>query len=164
MLKVDAMGMPIPETVTVHVFKVYKGGKLLNVSRDDVIQVDIQNPWQPTLISPGNYLLTGFVFNKRATVTMCNWYARWKDLTFVQHWGLKRYYNLNCKCRVSYCSLGEECERISPDCSWEVATYEIGTNKTDCKSRMGICMYMSKYKSCVWYNPKLPCTEPNEMP
>ena len=143
--------MPIPETVTVHVLEVYKGGKILNASRGDIIQIDIG----PTLISPGNYLLTGFVFNKRATVTMCNWYARWEDLTFVQLWGVKRHYILNCKCRVSYCSLGKECTRNSTDCSWEVATYEIGAKKTDCKSRIDICLYMSLHKNCMWLKPKL---------
>lgn len=156
----DSLGIPPTKTVKVYVLRIFKGGKLLNASKGDIIDIDIQNPWQHKLLESGNYLLTGNVYNSRASISMCSWYERWHKITIVQKWGLKKYYGLNCHCRTTYCPPGEYCERNEFGCKWNVATQEIGLLKTDCKSRISLCVFFREFKRCSWVTPSLICREP----
>ena len=163
-VKYDRNGAPIPNTIAVLILNIYKGGKKLNANIGDVIEIDIQNPWDHEVTLDGKYLFSGYVY-QRASGSPSNWPTRWEKVTPVQRWGFKKYYSMNCNCAVTYCHIDErKCEQHLPGCSWQVATYEIGSEKRDCKSRIGICMFIPKFKQCTWFNPKIPCQDPHGTP
>lgn len=153
----DAFGTPIPRQISIEILTVFKGDNLLNATIGDTIKIDIQNPWQHNLTDPGDYLLSGYVFHGRKLISVCNWYKRWQDITFVQGWGLKKYYELNCQCMVTFCPVGEVCQKNDIGCEWSVTSHDVGVRKSDCTSRMSVCLHDKTNKKCSWYTAPLLC-------
>jgi len=143
---------------------IYKGHEKVNASKGDIIKI-FQSMWGPKIKMGQLHLLSGSMneYFGGPMLDSCNWVQQWRKITFVQRWGLKRYYAKFCgKCQIKFCLNGENCD-LDKGCPWWVQSYEIGQEKTDCQSRMELCTYR-RSKGCSWYRPKLRCVEPGADP
>ena len=165
-VKSDKYGLPLPSTIKVVVQKIFKGADVLNATKGDIIEIDIQNPWNYKFYQGEGYLMSGRKIFNKPFISMCDWNSLWKHVTFVQKWGLKRYYSASCRCRLVY-NLISDTEEHKPEkneCTWSIWSHEIGGQKSDCQSKNGICIYFKKYDRCMFHIPKLPCIEPQDFP
>ena len=164
--KYDKYGLPLPSTIKVAVKKIFKGADVLNATKGDIIEIDIQNPWNYEFYQGKKYLMSGRKIFNKLFINMCDWNSLWKHVTDVQKWGLTRYYSANCNCSLVF-NLVSDTEKYKPEkneCKWSVWSHEIGKQKSDCQSKNGICIYFKKYSRCISYVPKLPCIEPQDFP
>ena len=153
-VKYDKNGLPLPSTIKVVVEKIFKGDDTLKAKKGDLIEINIQYPWNYKFYEGKKYLMSGRVIRNKPYINMCDWNSPWKDITYVQTWGLQRYYEKNCQCKmVSEANYTPQKDK----CKWQVL-------KSDCQSKNGICIYFQKHKKCMLYIPKLPCVDPENVP
>lgn len=92
------------------------------------------------------YLLMGKVIKNRLWLTSCNLHQEWESITLFQRAALKKYYQMNCDCRVQVC-FHTDCqkEKVPGGCMWRPRTLP---PSTDCGVKHRYCK--KKDRKCVW--------------
>ena len=108
-------------------------------------------------LKPGrSYLLMGKVIENRLWLSSCNLHREWDSLTIDQRRALKKYYRMNCDCRVQFCYY-TDCQNIviKGGCMWRPRTLppstDCGVKHRYCQKKKGHCVWRDgfNYDRCV---------------
>lgn len=133
--------------------RVMKGRKILENLEGVVKSKDNRVMYARVYVScvdlkPGRpYLLMGKVIKNRLWLSSCNVHTDWESVTIDQRRALKKYYNMNCDCRVEFCYYPDcQKETIKDGCRWRPRTFP---PSTDCGVKHRYCK-QKKNGQCVW--------------
>ena len=142
--------IPTNKIIRVRLRKMFKGYRYINNTVGSEFEITFSSPYSIPLWPGREYLLAGFVINRKPYMNHCSWYQAWTISTVTQALGLTRFYWIYCGCQVKDC-YNNNCQVNPRHCNWHIDDIEAASKKMDCNSRHSVCMV--KEGRCQWNNP-----------